>query len=64
MNHFYIIQEHDILKNIEFFVPDRLKRIIREFKLRVELYGIPTPPGGGPSVDQEVIRHRHHPEVV
>ena len=47
MNHFYIKQEHDILKNIEFFVLDRLKRIIGEFKLRVKLYGIPTQPWGG-----------------
>jgi hypothetical protein len=56
-NHFFVIPENDILKNIELFLPDQLKRIIREFKLKVELYGIPTPPQ-----PPQAARRRHHPQ--
>ena len=47
-NYFYVIGENDILKNIEFFLPDQLKEIIEEFNLKVELYGISTPDGPPP----------------
>jgi hypothetical protein len=53
-NHFFVIPENDILKNIELFLPDQLKRIIREFNLKVELYGIQTP-----SQPPQEARHRH-----
>ena len=47
-NSFSIIQENYILTNIEISLPEPLKRIIKEFNLKVELYGIPTPPGAPP----------------
>ena len=42
-NQFFIIPEGSILYNIE-TMPDRIRGIIRQYRLKVELYGIPTPP--------------------
>ena len=46
-NSFSIISENFILTNIEISLPEQLKRVLREFSLKPELYGIPTPPPGG-----------------
>jgi hypothetical protein len=57
-NQFSVIPESDILKNIELFLPEQLRRIIKEFNLKVELYGIPTPPQTTSQVGRRPRRRR------
>jgi hypothetical protein len=52
-NQFSVIPENSLLTTIDSFAPDWIKNVIKEFKLKVELYGIPAAaqmpvrPGGG-----------------